>query len=1592
MSRSSTEDWSPSRRGERAPLRSLENETLHSSTPSSRLRLKPQLSGDTVKVSMADIHLCDTQIQLGSSSFVKGTPPLPAATDTTQAVCGLGDVTFKTFNCSGGEVEFSGSSGCGGGSLVLPEDGATCTGEVEDAVASPSRTEQTCGEHVEHPYSNPGVDSLSVCALPLGDTDEEKRFIWKSFACEGGEVEVSDSTGLQQETVPRPQDDLWDPPQEDRADSADCTRLFPVEHVDHLYCVSETDPLSTTQRSENPSDRLAELTWKPLDCTGGEVAISEDAELADATVPLSHAGSVCALFNRSTDPSVLASDNGSENGKDHLDHPYCDVKYNYSPPSDELNAVQVQQPCTVDESKEISSVVPDGQDGNIGRSSGRDAGKSEDAQVSGNDSMLTSLTEDYVENHTEQASNHLEDGEPHQPPPAAPPPTNASFKAVDEDPEDAPLPSRVHRTSDASDRVRLGVSAGTPPLEAAQQLGYVSLSASWRPECSEAQDSALGSLCPVLCNSAEEAPEASPDVLKVLSECPSVASAMQFLSPIVKRASLSLLRRPAESDQGGFLAKDSALDDEKSLVAPVNVDPAGLFAEQLESPMPRPLLNSTVLGQKPQPGSAAEQEDSGKKPQSGAAPLIAEGQLQQQLRQMAEFLIMACGKMGSAAAAPPPAAFALPSDRAAPAESHSICVSTSPVKMMDHSLNTSGIFVKKREFSVADSCTETEPLIWNLPPGSLESLPRAELEQRLMSSMIMVEALVQQLAAARAHGRLSSGPAPSDLREKLVQTDHTELSQTTTYRDLYMEALRRISELELDGRSLQNLAQAMQDMRATMSSLSSNTDAALSNMKEMGETIRDDHQSLASHYELTKSLFEKSKETQTRILEKVKEVLQQRNEMRSQMEEAFTAKEAAFSAMDQLRTRCASEISALEKCVGSQEELLAALNQTYPDQVALNKACCETLNSASDLLSRTVEEHSSLMNELCTVRSLLQKTAPTLLLLNEKAAVALKERDEHRSARERAVEEREQIEDELNETHLNLQTATQQISDLNLQITILTSEMGVLRQKLTDKEEEAAQLERKATELSATISSTLASYAFLEQALAEETTKLQQSWKDLHQANERANQLEASLEDSEQRVRELNWAAAESNELLGQLQNLSQSQSVQIQQLQDVCTQLGGVREMNEFLQMENELAREQMAESEQMLRSNLQALRERNIECEDLKSEACKLQVENKSLREELETARSAAGAARVELQEKMVQAVTEITVLHHTLRGLTKELQASLSDQREEEQTQRESAPFSGAERHQPSSSFVDSVMVALTAEEEEDVGTDSTSVPSDASEPQSEALFSETSAFTRVAAPIPKKNSNSVQDEEQEEEEQSSVAELLSGLGGAVTELIGALKLVQQRRDAKLQELHSTIGGLQVELQTSNSRHQAEVLQLKQELLRLNSLVERGNQALQQKAQDEKTLTKLMADVQEAQEILRKHKSDNNELRQDAVELRRALQQSRVESQFLREELRRAGGPSAVPEHHMEEKIQLLKEVEKLKASLREAEQAKVKLLERAKRHQIIHQNNQQKSENELQILNHMINKVRETLLSLPEVVKRCEQLQQLVDYIG
>ncbi|XP_034044445.1 sperm-associated antigen 5 isoform X2 [Thalassophryne amazonica] len=1643
----SEEGLPSSRCGERTPLRTLQNEMQPFSTQLSVLTSKLRLSANVTKMTKGNVRLSDPEIlcsvpatkviQSSTSSVIQKAPTvgIPDTEVLHSSICAKDDVA--SLQCQTMTEEY----------------------ETDETVISDSMMVHSATDHIAHSYYN--FDSASTdnnlredskTTLASGDTDDEsvapkddvlqnfftdEDVTFKSFLCDGGEVEVTDATRLPDETIRLPKPELHEPVQDESLNASslvDCEQCHPADRVDHPYCgtASFTSTVSMPQSDfEKPANEWSDVSHRSYNCSeiGGEIEVLDGTSLADDTetvsLPSDQIAAGSESYNHSINSSIPVCQQHVENGSDHLDHPYCNAENDPVASSESVFLAEEQILCSVNDFTEIKLVIPNGHTGKLedatfhsSISARREMEHLNDTRLSENKSdlsenqdvvrhlldnndFLTFTTQNNIQDGCEEPAVHLtkdKDEMNTQPPGARVSPLTKAFANASDDEcvncqvsetlqkhltqtEACDFPLTIHRT-ETSDCSHLRVSVKSCLSEQAQQ----------HPDCVSEEH-----LSSPAANSVSKSPtESLPDGFQELQECPSPVASLELgiPSPVLKEVSVLMLKADGDPPVDQFLVEDSAIEIEKRLSSSVNINSTGLWAERMDSPMPCPLFNSTAVDYKLQPcpviGSIENMDvKSCAAPQSEVEnqildnPLITDCLMQQKLRQMAEFLILAAGRMGPAAVVPNAAACVADTVGVPPAEFQSVCVGITPVKLVDHSFNTSGQFERVRKMSMIDASTNTDPLLLNIPAGSLESLSRQELEQRLNSSMIMVEALLQQLAAGRIHGGPPAGPAPSDLRDKLVQTDHTELSQTTMYRDLYIGALSKVAELELEESSLQNLIQSLQDMRMTMSSLTCDVDTALAHMKEITEVAREDHQNLVSHYGEMTLLIKKSKATQAKMVQKVKDALQQRENMRTQMEEAYTAKDAAFIALEQLRDHCATEISELGKSIGSQQELLTALNQTYPEQVSLNKTRTEILSSASDLLTSTLNEQSWLMKELFTVRDLLQKTTPLLFRLHEKAAAALRAQNQHLSARDQAVEERDQALEKFNHVNLNLQNASEQIGDLNLQVTILTTEMGVLRQKLTEREEERSLLERKVTELSATVSSTLASYTFLEQALTSESTKLQQSWKDVQEANDRANELELLLTQSQQRVYELSQDLAHCDQQLKQQQALLDTQSRDIKSLQDLCTQLNGVREMNEFLQIENELAREQVAESECLLHTNLKGLRERNIQCEDLKGMLAQLQMENKCLQDELENTKSKASATQLELNEKLAQAVTDITLLHHTVRGLTNELQAALTEKKEE-------LPKTlGVEHRHPSTSFVDRIMVALATEKREDEENEMTA-EQDLPQPVCDGLFSETSAFIRVTAATPKKNSTSTEFEA--DEEQSDVTKLLADLSHTVTELRSAVRSVQRHKDARLEAQQYTISVLQREQEAADMRYENEVCGLKHQLSLLTSLVERGNMALQQKAQDEETVAKLITEVSKTQDLLNKCKAANNELRTEVAELRCALQQSHVECRFLREELKKSGDQSANQTYFLDENVQLVKEVQRLKMSLQEVEQAKVKLLERAKRHQIIHQTNQMKSENELQILNKIINRVRETLLSMPEVVKNCEQLQQLVDYIG
>ncbi|NWR98676.1 SPAG5 protein, partial [Motacilla alba] len=72
-----------------------------------------------------------------------------------------------------------------------------------------------------------------------------------------------------------------------------------------------------------------------------------------------------------------------------------------------------------------------------------------------------------------------------------------------------------------------------------------------------------------------------------------------------------------------------------------------------------------------------------------------------------------------------------------------------------------------------DSTAETDSLLWHCPREQLKTLPRAELEGRLESTLIIIEALSLQLRDWQESQRPQPGVGPAKQRDALTQTDTT---------------------------------------------------------------------------------------------------------------------------------------------------------------------------------------------------------------------------------------------------------------------------------------------------------------------------------------------------------------------------------------------------------------------------------------------------------------------------------------------------------------------------------------------------------------------------------------------------------------------------------------------------------------------------------------------------------------------------------------------------------------------------------------------------------------------------------------------------
>lgn len=485
------------------------------------------------------------------------------------------------------------------------------------------------------------------------------------------------------------------------------------------------------------------------------------------------------------------------------------------------------------------------------------------------------------------------------------------------------------------------------------------------------------------------------------------------------------------------------------------------------------------------------------------------------------------------------------------------------------------------------------------------------------------------------------------------------------------------------------------------------------------------------------------------------------------------------------------------------------------------------------------------------------------------------------------------------------------------------------------------QLKLENSRLTADLSAQLQTLASTESELKELQSQHSHCVQDLAMKDELLCQLTQS--NKEQAAQ---WQKEET-ELKHRQAELLQQKTVLAKEVQDL-------RETMEFVDEESQVAHLELGQIESQLKATLEVLRERSLQCETLKDTV-------ESLRAEL-----ASTEAKHEQQalEKTHQHSKELCLLAEQLQSLTLFLEAKLEENKAESDIILPSTGCAPAQEHPPSSdsSVSEQILTAVVDE-----------VPEPAPVP---LLGSVKSAFTRVASTAPFRPT-----------ETPALEKSLAEMSAVLQELQRLCALLQESKEEAVGVLQREICELHTRLQAQEEEHQ-EAQKAKE------ADIEKLNQALCLRHKNEKELLEVIQKQNE--KILGQIDTSGQliNLREEVTQLTRLLRRAETETKVLQEALEGQVDPSCqlMATNWIQEKVFLSQEVNKLRAMFLEVKNEKKQLMDKYLSHRHILEENLRRSDTELKKLDDTIQHIYETLLSIPEVVKSCKELQGLLEFLS
>ncbi|XP_054392492.2 sperm-associated antigen 5 isoform X5 [Pongo abelii] len=760
-----------------------------------------------------------------------------------------------------------------------------------------------------------------------------------------------------------------------------------------------------------------------------------------------------------------------------------------------------------------------------------------------------------------------------------------------------------------------------------------------------------------------------------------------------------------------------------------------------------------------------------------------------------------------------------------------------------------------------DSTSETEQLLCGSWPPDLTALSRHDLEDNLLSSLVILEVLSRQLRDWKSQLAV---PHP-ETQDSSTQTDTSHSGQSWVLVSKELISLLHLSLLHLE------------EDKTTVSQESRRAETLVSCCFDLLKKLRAKLQSLKA----------------------------EREEARHREEMALRGKDAAEIVLEAFCAHASQRISQLEQDLASMREFRGLLKDTQTQLVGLHAKQEELVQQTVSLTSTLQQDWRSMQLDYTTWTALLSRSRQLTEKLTVKSQQALQERDA-------AIEEKQEVSRVLEQVSAQLEECKGQTEQLELENSRLATDLRAQLQILANMDSQLKELQSQ--------------HAHCAQDLAVKDELLCQ----LTQSNE---EQAAQWQKEEMALKHMQA-------------ELQQQQAVLAKEVRDL-------KETLEFADQENQVAHLELGQVECQLKTTLEVLRERSLQCENLKDT-----VENL-------TAKLASTIADNQEQdlEKTQQYSQKLGVLTEQLQSLTLFLQTKLKEKTEQETLLLSTACAPTQEHPLPNdSTFLGSILTAVADEEPE-----STPVP---------LLGSDKSAFTRVASMV------SLQPAETPGMEES-----LAEMSIMTIELQSLCSLLQESKEEAIRTLQRKICELEARLQAQEEQHQ-EAQKAKE------ADIEKLNQALCLRYKNEKELQEV---IQQQNEKILEQIDKSGELislREEVTHLTRSLRRAETETKVLQEALAGQLDSNCQPmaTSWIQEKVWLSQEVDKLRVMFLEMKNEKEKLMIKFQSHRNILEENLRRSDKELEKLDDIVQHIYKTLLSIPEVVRGCKELQGLLEFLS